>query len=200
MDTNLSNQNSLSPREQMIKYLEGGAKVVGLALMLGGCQHGSITDSINKPAESVQQQKVAEVKKPNLPPPINNAEVTKYGVKDPETGKYEAGTGHYTATGEKFNPQTDKTAATAFGAPRSEDPQGVKTEYPLDTIVRITNPQNGKFTDVRINDKGNFGKYGDFNPNTTLDVTPAVARAIGISETGITRGLRIEFISVPPTK
>jgi rare lipoprotein A len=74
--------------------------------------------------------------------------------------------GHKTTSGEPYNPQ-DLTAAS-------------KT-LPLGTIVKVSNPQNGKSVKVRINDRGPFVR------GRSLDLSHHAAKALGILHTGVTR-------------
>jgi rare lipoprotein A len=65
-----------------------------------------------------------------------------------------------TTSGEAFNPE-NLTAA--------------HRSLPFGTMVRVTNTQNGRSTVVRIIDRG------PFTLGRVIDVTPAAARALGIS-------------------
>jgi len=56
---------------------------------------------------------------------------------------------------------------------------------PLGTVVRVTNPTNGKVVKVRINDRGPYTK------GRVLDLSAAAAKALGMSTTGVAK-LRIE--------
>ncbi len=78
--------------------------------------------------------------------------------------------GRRTASGERFN-MYQMTAA--------------HRTLPLGTIVRVTNPLNGKTVKVRINDRGPYVK------GRVLDLSAAAAKALGISHQG-TAKLQIE--------
>ena len=78
--------------------------------------------------------------------------------------------GKRTASGERFN-MYQMTAA--------------HRTLPLGTIVRVTNPVNGKTVKVRINDRGPYVK------GRMLDLSAAAAKALGISHQG-TAKLQIE--------
>jgi rare lipoprotein A (peptidoglycan hydrolase) len=80
--------------------------------------------------------------------------VTNYGV------------GHHTANGEKFNPD-GLTAA--------------HRTLPFGTLVRLTNPSNGRSVTVRINDRGPFGSAHALG--VKFDVTRGAARALGMRGT-----------------
>jgi rare lipoprotein A len=81
--------------------------------------------------------------------------------------------GKRTASGEVFN-QHDFTAA--------------HRTLPWDTKVKVTNIANGKSVEVRINDRGPFGK------GRIIDVSRAAARVLGLVASGITT-VRIEWLS-----
>jgi rare lipoprotein A len=78
--------------------------------------------------------------------------------------------GRKTASGERFN-MYQMTAA--------------HRTIPLGTIVRVTNPANGKMVKVKINDRGPYYK------GRVIDLSAAAAKALGISRNGTAR-LRIE--------
>ena len=59
---------------------------------------------------------------------------------------------------------------------------------PWGSRVRVTNLANGKSVEVRINDRGPFGK------GRIIDVSRAAARALGIVGSGITT-VRVEWLS-----
>ncbi len=63
---------------------------------------------------------------------------------------------------------------------------------PLGTVVRVTNPANGKMVKVRINDRGPYIK------GRVLDLSAAAAKALGISRGGTTK-LRIETFASDQT-
>ena len=81
--------------------------------------------------------------------------------------------GKRTASGEVFN-QEKFTAA--------------HRTLPWGSRVKVTNLANGKSVDVRINDRGPFGK------GRIIDVSRAAARALGMVGRGITT-VRVEWLS-----
>jgi rare lipoprotein A len=81
--------------------------------------------------------------------------------------------GKLTASGEVFN-QEDFTAA--------------HRTLPWGSRVKVTNLANGKSVEVRINDRGPFGK------GRIIDVSRAAARVLGMVGSGITT-VRIEGLS-----
>ncbi len=85
--------------------------------------------------------------------------------------------GRKTASGERFN-MYQMTAA--------------HPTLPLGTILRVTNPANGKTVKVRINDRGPYVR------GRIIDLSAAAARALGISQKGTAR-LQLEaFASDQP--
>ena len=76
------------------------------------------------------------------------------------------GSGHRTASGERFNPQ-GLTAASH--------------DYPLGSTVSITNPHNGRSCSVRINDRGPHGTARWMG--AMLDLTLGAARCLGMRGT-----------------
>jgi len=74
--------------------------------------------------------------------------------------------GRRTANGERFDPN-QMTAAS-------------KT-LPLGSVVRVTNPHNGKSVDVRINDRGPYVS------GRSIDLSRGAARKIGMTRSGVAR-------------
>jgi len=72
--------------------------------------------------------------------------------------------GKITANGERYNPM-GLTAA--------------HRSLPFGTIVRLTNPENGRVVVIRINDRGPFIRGREF------DLSLGSARALGIEEKGL---------------
>jgi len=62
--------------------------------------------------------------------------------------------------------------------------------YPLGTVLKVTNPQNGKSLNVRINDRGPF--WGD----RELDLSKGAATYLGTKQQGVAI-VEIEVVSVP---
>ena len=62
--------------------------------------------------------------------------------------------------------------------------------YPLGTVLKVTNPQNGLSLKVRINDRGPF--WGD----RELDLSKGSASYLGTKEQGVAE-VHIEVVSVP---
>jgi rare lipoprotein A len=72
--------------------------------------------------------------------------------------------GRRTANGENFDPQGFSAASKTL---------------PLGSIVRVTNTKNGRWVDVRINDRGPVA------PGRSIDLSPAAAKRIGLTESGV---------------
>jgi len=98
------------------------------------------------------------------------------GVKRVEKGKacwYGPGyEGRRTASGEVFNPG-------AFTA--------AHRKLPLNTVVRVTNLNNGREVKVRINDRG------PFKGGRIIDLSEAAARELGMIREGVVP-VRIEVL------
>jgi rare lipoprotein A len=85
--------------------------------------------------------------------------------------------GRATASGERFN----KRAMTA-----------AHRKLPLGTRVRVTNLMNGKSVDLRINDRGPYGR----DRSRIIDVSEAAADVLGFRKRGWTR-VTIEVLESP---
>lgn len=85
-----------------------------------------------------------------------------------------------TASGERFDPNK-MTAA--------------HRDLPMGTIVRVTNKRNGKSVELRINDRGPYGK----DRRRIIDVSKAAAKALNFIKAGWTE-VTIEVLSKPPPK
>ncbi len=83
--------------------------------------------------------------------------------------------GNKTANGEIFN-RYSLTAA--------------HKEIPFQSVVRVTNLENGKKVDVRINDRGPFVE------GRVIDLSYAAAKKIGLIGSGVS-DVRIEVLSTP---
>lgn len=66
---------------------------------------------------------------------------------------------------------------------------GAHKTLPLPCLVKVTNVENGRSVNVRINDRG------PFIPNRILDVTPRAAKKLGFYDNGLTT-TRVEVLSV----
>jgi len=116
-----------------------------------------------------------------VPPPAATGE-------DPpidRSGKKQHGTASFyhprfahkkTASGEPLDPEK-KTAAS-------------KT-LPLGTRAEVTNTENGKSTEVIVNDRGPYAK------DRIIDVTPKAAEDLGMKEQG-TAKVEVKPVEIPP--
>jgi peptidoglycan lytic transglycosylase len=74
--------------------------------------------------------------------------------------------GQKTTSGEPYNPEALTAASKTL---------------PLGSVVKVTNPENGKSVKVRINDRG------PFVPGRSLDLSKRAAERIGIVHRGVAR-------------
>jgi len=61
--------------------------------------------------------------------------------------------------------------------------------YPFGTVIKATNPKNGKSVHVRVNDRGPYVR------DRSLDLSKRAAREIGIDQEGVAT-VRIEVIKI----
>ena len=83
--------------------------------------------------------------------------------------------GHKTTSGEPYNPEGLTAASKTF---------------PLGTVVKVSNPQNGKSVRVRINDRGPFVR------GRSLDLSHHAAQALGILHKGVTQ-VKVQKLTSP---
>jgi rare lipoprotein A len=74
--------------------------------------------------------------------------------------------GKKTTSGEAYNPKALTAASKTL---------------PIGSVVKVTNPQNGKSVNVRINDRG------PFVPGRSLDLSQRAAEKIGVTHKGVAR-------------
>lgn len=98
--------------------------------------------------------------------PLVAQEPSKVVRQEGQASFFQAGEGGNTLTksGEPVNPQ-GYTAASR--------------DLPLGTVVTVTNRENGKSVDVRINDRG------PTRPDRIIDVSEQAARDLGMEEAGV---------------
>jgi len=82
--------------------------------------------------------------------------------------------GRKTASGERF----DMNAFTC-----------AHKSLPFQTILKVTNPRNGKTVTVRVNDRGPFSRGRD------VDLSYAAAKEIGMIQAGV---IPVEVVILPP--
>jgi rare lipoprotein A len=68
---------------------------------------------------------------------------------------------------------------------------------PFNTRVRIRNLENGRVVDVRIMDRGPYGK--NYREGTIIDVSRAAARQLGMIKDGQVR-VRVTILSLPQNR
>jgi peptidoglycan lytic transglycosylase len=68
---------------------------------------------------------------------------------------------------------------------------------PFNSRVRVRNLENGRFVDVRIIDRGPYGK--NWREGTIIDVSRAAARRLGMIEDGQVR-VRVTVLSLGPDR
>ena len=113
---------------------------------------------------------------PETPPPEAEASAPPKFVATGLASRYGAKHhGRRTASGEIFN-QTKFT--------------GAHPTLPLGSIVKVTNLENGKSVDLRINDRGPYQR------GRIIDVSRAAATLLGMRESGVAQ-VRVELISSP---
>lgn len=83
--------------------------------------------------------------------------------------------GRRTANGEHFDPNRMTAASKTL---------------PLGSVVRVTNPKNGKSVDVRINDRGPY-VHG-----RSIDLSRGAAQKIGIARKGVAR-VKVKKLRTP---
>jgi rare lipoprotein A len=121
----------------------------------------AVLPSDPEPEESATLTKIPELRQPTI---VETGLASWYGPRFH---------GKRTASGEVFN-QHDFTAA--------------HRTLPWGSKVKVTNVANGKSVEVRINDRGPFGK------GRIIDVSRAAAKALGLVGSGITT-VRIEWLA-----
>lgn len=102
---------------------------------------------------------------------------TPSSAEDKDKGKTEVYATYYadrfhgrlTSNGERY----DKDAHTC-----------AHRKLPFGTLIKVTNPKNGKSTVVRVNDRGPYGK------RAKIDLSKAAAKDIGLLSIGI---LKVEM-------
>lgn len=141
------------------------AFVAALGLFLAGCAPGALHGNVGLQNAATN--------------PNTDAMLAARAARGPERGMaswYGPGfAGRLTANGEVFDP-SQMTAA--------------HKELPFNTLVRVTNLDNGRSTVVRINDRG------PFKPGRIIDLSRAGAEAIGMVGSGVAR-VTVEVLTLP---
>lgn len=87
-------------------------------------------------------------------------------------------TGQKTSSGEVYNPRALTAASKTL---------------PIGSVVKVTNPENGKSVNVRINDRG------PFVPGRSLDLSQRAAEKIGVIRKGVAR-VKVSRAATPEGK
>ncbi len=144
-----------------------------LAIMLlyscaGTPRYGRVQPNPDKPEPTVKSSKPQSVHSKDRPSP--KGRIYQEGTASWYGKKFH---GRKTASGERFD-MHQLTAAH-------------KT-LPFGTVVRVTNLENGRTVDVRINDRG------PHTPKRIIDISYSAAKKLGLIEQGLGR-VSIEIIS-----
>jgi rare lipoprotein A len=162
--------------------LRGAAPLLGallLALMIAGCGHHAAHTQPSAPppqpaphpqppGQPPVQQPPAQ--HPQQNPPAVTGEYTEEGIASWYGVPFN---GHRTSNGEIFD-MHQLTAA--------------HRTLPFNSMIRVTNLNNGQQTTVRINDRG------PFVAGRIIDLSNAAAKAVGMIGTG-TANVRLEMVS-----
>jgi len=105
---------------------------------------------------------------PPPPPPVAEAPKPKPAPSKIVKASYQgtATAGQPTASGEPYNPNAMTAASKTL---------------PLGSVVKVTNPENGRTVKVRINDRG------PFVPGRSLDLSKKAAEKLGVTKKGVVK-------------
>jgi peptidoglycan lytic transglycosylase len=135
---------------------------IALALFAGiwiGCGAGSV-QSVHTSRGIGHQPQAAREREPARGKPLGPTHIVSSSWYGPG---YE---GRRTSSGERFDPKAFTAASNTI---------------PLGSKVKVTNPKNGRSTQVKVNDRGPSVK------GRTLDLSPAAAQKIGLTKSGVAR-------------
>ena len=143
-----------------------------------------------RPARTAPPAPVADETEPEASTALDGADETATDVPDPSPALHiETGFatwygddwhGKATASGERFN----KHKLTA-----------AHRTLPMGTRIRVTNTRNGRWVELRINDRGPYGKRRE----RILDVAEVAAKRLDFINAGVCP-VRIEVLWQPPVK
>ena len=140
-----------------------GVRHIALALFTGfwiaGCGVGNV-QSLHTSHGIGFQSRVAREREPARGKPLGPTHIVSSSWYGPG---YE---GRRTSSGERFDPKAFTAASNTI---------------PLGSKLRVTNPKNGRSTQVKVNDRGPAVK------GRTLDLSPAAAQKIGLTKSGVAR-------------
>jgi rare lipoprotein A len=136
---------------------------IALALFAGiwmaGCGAGSV-QPLHTSRGIGHQSRLAREREPARGKPLGPTHIVSSSWYGPG---YE---GRRTSSGERFDPKAFTAASNTI---------------PLGSKVKVTNPKNGRSTQVKVNDRGPSVK------GRTLDLSPAAAQKIGLTKSGVAR-------------
>ena len=152
----------MKPKEHCLAWCAYCVTTFTVANLIASCAtHTPVAPSV-QPMYTVAPAPPAPPR-PELPPESK--------VQEVKASWYGRGFAHRaTANGETYNPESLTAASKTL---------------PLGTIVKVSNPENGKSVKVRINDRGPFVR------GRTLDLSHRAAKTLGILHKGVTR-LRVQ--------
>jgi len=137
--------------------------LLALAIISQGCALLAPKDSsVSPPVQAPQETERPEVREPSF---VHTGHASWYGPR------FE---GKRTASGEIFDAEQFTAASRVL---------------PLGSRARVTNLENGKSVEVKINDRG------PFVDGRIIDVSRAAARVLGMLQSGIAR-VRVELLSI----
>ena len=146
-------------RPWLIRATGGLASAMVLAVVMYSCASREASQSAAPPVVPVAPTVLAQPTQPTaVPTPVSHtAKASWYGP---------GLAGKKTTSGEPYNPNALTAASKTL---------------PLGSVVKVTNPENGKSVKVRINDRG------PFVPGRSLDLSKRAAERIGIVHRGVAR-------------
>ncbi|MDD5160046.1 MAG: septal ring lytic transglycosylase RlpA family protein [Sulfuricurvum sp.] len=170
--------------------------LVGLTLLIGGCttKSGSYSYQSLKPSQKYPSQQLA----------MNSSSVYK------PNGELHATMRPYTVMGKEYCPTVVRVGDTFSGRASwyGNDFHGKSTSngegydmysmtaahktLPMNTVVRVTNTDNGSQAIVRINDRGPFVE------TRIIDLSYAAAQQIGVAQKG-TANVTLEVLGFEPS-
>lgn len=142
-------------RPWLIRAMGALASGVVLAVFLYSCASRLAPQPVAPAAPPVLAQPIQPIAAPT--PVSHTAKASWYGP---------GLAGQKTTSGEPYNPEALTAASKTL---------------PLGSVVKVTNPENGKSVKVRINDRG------PFVPGRSLDLSKRAAERIGIVHRGVAR-------------
>jgi rare lipoprotein A len=146
--------------------------LLGVALLSQSCgmiassSRGTVPEMVSIPQPSIAKPGPAKPTELKGAVSVQTGQASWYG---------KAFAGKPTASGEIFNHELLTAAHRSL---------------PLGTNIRVTNVENGKSVEVRVNDRG------PYVGGRIIDLSRAAARALGMIEDGLTE-VRLETISLP---